>query len=64
MNITIEIDCETIQELGQHLSALRDQITSKARRNKLDIYKDEFTNGKGLSDNNCYGTHKVKITND
>lgn len=62
MEITIKIECETINEFYTHLTELQRQIKKKTKREKLNPFNDEFTNGNRLSDDNCYGEHSVEIT--
>jgi len=61
MEVTIKIDCENIHEFYAHLTELRRQIKKKTKKEFRAPLLDEFENAKGLSDNNCYGTHEVKI---
>ncbi len=62
MEITIKIDCETINDFYAHLTVLRKQVKSECKKQKLDPLNDEFKVGKNLFyDDNCYGTHYVKI---
>jgi len=60
MNITIEIECETIADFYSHLTELRAQIKRQARKLKLTPV-DEFPPDVDLYDDNCYGTHNVTI---
>lgn len=57
MNIQIDIECETIAELIQHLGEIHRQVERQARINGADIASDDFPLGTILCDNNCYGTH-------
>lgn len=63
MEITIKIDCESISEFYAHLGMLRKQIKKTANKHKLGLISDEFEphHAKELYDDNCYGSHKVKI---
>lgn len=63
MQITIQIDCDTIQEFHNHLTKLATQVKRSAKKQKLNLLKDEFQkeDADSLSDNNCYGTHSVII---
>lgn len=65
MNITIKIECDNISELTAHLDVLKKQVKKEAKRLGLHPIHDElmYGSGKYLYDNNCYGTHEVKITN-
>lgn len=66
MEITIQIDCETIADLHAHLHELQKQIREKARKLKLSPLNEMFPvpdNHDGadmdLYDDNCYGEHGV-----
>lgn len=63
MKIIIEIDCDTINEFHSHLLELARQVKKNAKKQKLNPLEDEFKceDSDSLSDNNCYGTHKVTI---
>jgi dsDNA-specific endonuclease/ATPase MutS2 len=64
MKIFIEIECESISEFYSHLTKIQRDINRKARKEKLNPLFDEFNDGEGLDDNNCYGTHVVNIKQD
>lgn len=57
--VTIEIECETKDEIISHLIDIRHTILKKIqlakRRKEAEIPAIEF------DDNNCYGSHTVKI---
>lgn len=57
MIVRIDIDCETWPEVFGHLSVIRRQILKSKRKNpspkRLVVLKDD----------NCYGTHMVRIKN-
>mgnify|MGYP001565856112 CR=1 FL=1 len=62
MKIRIDIECESISEFWVHLAVLKKQIKKEAKRLKLNALEDRFPKkGVDLDDNNCYGTHTVKI---
>lgn len=63
MEITINIECETIDEFLAHLQKIQKQAITKSKYEKLDTKYDEFINGKRMKDCNCYGTHQVIIKN-
>lgn len=60
MEITIQITCESIGELQQHLSVMKQQVRSLMKREKLTP-DDEFNIGAVISDNNCYGIHDLNV---
>lgn len=63
MIVRIDIDCDNISELYQHLGVLRKQIKKETKRLNLDPLEDEFSHESEdhLKDNNCYGVHQVII---
>lgn len=61
MRILIEINCESIGELGSHLNEMFKQVKKECKKQKLDAYNDEFPEGTILEDDNCYGSHELKI---
>jgi hypothetical protein len=63
MQITIKIECDTINEFAAHLTELKKQVKARAKERNLNPLKDEFLPKDyiALSDNNCYGTHDVVI---
>lgn len=56
MKVTIEIECETTQEVFQHLTQIRYNL-----KKKLVTAKRELTEDIIITDNNCYGTHICKL---
>ena len=58
MKVTIQIDCNTINELKLHLTEIRRQINVHEKKGLLsgDLAKEVIFN-----DGNCYGEHTVKI---
>lgn len=62
MRISIEIECDTIQELKSHLSVLNAQITKYVKTNKLDKHHDELSSSVVIEDDNCYGCHILQVT--
>lgn len=61
MKVMIEIDCETINQLHNHLSVLKKQIRSRAKALVLDHTKEGFPAETQFYDDNCYGTHHAEI---
>lgn len=61
MTITIRIECETIHNLLQHLTVLKDDIKKEAKTRKLDRMEEEFPDDVELSDSNCYGDHILQV---
>lgn len=63
MKIKIKIECETISEFHSHLTELAKQVKRSAKKQKLNPLKDEFSpeDSDSLCDDNCYGSHDVKI---
>lgn len=63
MEITVKINCETISDFHAHLTELAKQVKRSAKKQKLNPLKDEFEveDSDSLCDDNCYGTHTVKI---
>jgi hypothetical protein len=57
----IKIQCDTINELLQHLQAIGQQVKDKAEAENLNRFRDSFSDPVDLEDNNCYGTHEVEI---
>lgn len=56
--VLITINCETEEEILTHLSVIRKEVKKIAKKgipNGLDV---EF------NDDNCYGTHEVRIEPD
>ena len=60
MRVLIEINCDRIDELAAHLTCMRDQVKKEAKKLKLEK-DDEFPIDTELEDNNCYGTHELKV---
>lgn len=61
MTINIKIEnCESINEIYTHLKEIRREIKAEAKRLNVNGF-DEFESRMQLEDNNCYGTHCVKI---
>lgn len=63
MKVNVKIECETISELHTHLIELAKQVKKSARKQKLNPLRDEFApeDADSLCDDNCYGSHAVKI---
>lgn len=58
LKMRIQINCETEQELLNHLSVIRATL-----KKKLNCMIDgEIVKPVRFGDNNCYGTHNVSIT--
>lgn len=60
MNILIEIECNTISELQQHLEELQRQIMKQVRINHQTI-NDDFATGTQFYDKDEYGTHELNV---
>lgn len=56
----IEIQCDTIAELQQHLEVLQRQIMKQTRVNR-QLINDDFAVGTKIYDDNCYGTHELNV---
>ncbi len=64
MKIEIEIECETIGEFELHLKKMLVDIDNESHRLNLNPNVDELPESIDLDDDNCYGSHTVKIIND
>ena len=62
MKVKIEIECDTIREIGAHLSVISMGIRKETKRLNLSPNEDEFPKSIKFDDDNCYGEHHVKIT--
>jgi len=62
MKIKIEIECDTIGQIGQHLRKVGEDIRKEAKRQKLNLLEDEFEKRQAFNDDNCYGEHTCRIT--
>lgn len=67
MKITIEIECERVNDFTSHLYHIIRETKKVCRKNKLspDTDLDKFDGllvGDELDDDNCYGTHEVTFT--
>lgn len=60
MKVNIEINCETINELLSHITAIKEEVKKNAKARQLYMPDDDFPNMK-WQDNNCCGDHKVSI---
>ena len=60
MQITIKIECQTVDELFSHLSSIKDQVRKECKKRNL-IGEDELPDGFQVTDNNCYGTHIMAV---
>lgn len=62
--VSITIECETEQEILSHLSEIRKRLKRELRPN--NGFNGHIPDGVDLQweDNNCYGTHEVKIEPD
>lgn len=56
MKITITIECIEDEEILTHLSVIRQQVRKEIKRQKYFLQEKAV-----LTDNNCYGYHKVTI---
>jgi hypothetical protein len=63
MNIKIEIECKTINDFHSQLTVLANQVKKSAKKQKLNVLKDEFEreDSDSLCDDNSYGTCDVII---
>lgn len=61
MNITIDIECETIAELLQHLHVLKEEVFKKSVELKLPTMTEELPEETVIEDSNCYGTHTLTV---
>lgn len=61
MNIIIDIECDTINELVEHLDTMKRQVLKQAQVNKVNPAKADFPEGTTLYDNNCYGSHELNV---
>lgn len=61
MRILIEIECDTISDLHQHLDVMKRQVRKECKKQKLAPLDDEFPLNTVIEDNNCYGSHELKI---
>lgn len=60
MKVSIEIECDDIDDLKIHLSVIRSQILKRAKVLSTDDEADEKI--MNFTDSNCYGSHEVKFT--
>jgi hypothetical protein len=61
MKVTIEIECDTINDLYAHLGVLQKQIKAQAKKQKRNPIHDDFHPSVVLEDDNCYGAHVMNI---
>ena len=65
MNIKIEIECDTWLNVFQHLFVIRKdlkrQLKIKGIKSVDDLMNNCAENKMALEDDNCYGSHTVKI---
>lgn len=61
MRVLIEVNCETIGELTTHLHVMFKEVKAECKKQKLNPDKDEFPIDTELEDDNCYGSHELKI---
>lgn len=61
MKTKIEIECDTIFEVYQHLRVISRQIRSEVKKQNLNAHEEEFPKRTKFYDNNCYGIHDVDI---
>lgn len=62
MKAIMEIDCETVGELVTHLRVAATQVKKEVKKWKLNPDDQLTMEVTVLEDNNCYGTHKLTIT--
>lgn len=67
MKIEVTIECDTISQFQSHLLKLFEQTIIYAYKSE-EVDPDEFPSvdfeeiEKELSDDNCYGSHEIRIT--
>lgn len=61
--VFIEIECEESNEIIQHLNKIKSDLTKEIKK-KTSISDEDRLPLVDLYDNNCYGTHEVKIITD
>lgn len=61
MITNIKIDCDSLNELFAHFSAIEHAI-KKRQRDDLESPQQAFAETVQIYDDNCYGTHEVTIT--
>ena len=61
MRVLIEINCDTISDLHQHLDVMKRRVRKECKKLKLDPLNDEFPLELKLEDNNCYGEHELTV---
>jgi environmental stress-induced protein Ves len=64
MKVIIEIDCETVNQLQNHLSVLKKDMRLRAKNQKLDHKTDPFKPSEFFTDSNCYGDHTATVYED
>ncbi len=60
MKVKIEIECDYIEEILAHVSVIRSQIKSEAKKRNITP-GNAFEKRVRMYDNNCYGDHKITI---
>lgn len=65
MRIKIDIDCDNYFQILQHLFVIKRDLKRRLRKQGIKTY-DDLTNNYteksfSLYDDNCYGTHNVKV---
>jgi hypothetical protein len=62
MNIEIQIECETVSELFQHIDELRNNIKKYVGEHNINmLLEDALPTDMVLEDSNCYGYHQLKL---
>jgi hypothetical protein len=64
MKHIIEVDCETVEELQQHLTELQEQIKERVKIEKIDPSNQPFDKSVWIIDDNCYGHHSLHVYED
>lgn len=64
MRVLIEIECDTVSDLHQHLDVMKRQVRKESKKQKLDPLHDEFPLETVLEDDNCYGSHELSVVPD
>lgn len=65
MKLKIEIECETFMEAAQHLYQIKKEFKKHLKEKGIKTYQQMMDNSaekrSSFEDNNCYGTHIVKL---
>lgn len=61
MDILIEIQCKTIDDLLKHLKTLHNHVLKQARVNQQDSKIDDFAGGTQFVYDSLYGSHELNV---